>query len=114
MVGVCAVPFFLMRDGVPTLETMIDHVAHIADLVGVSHVGLGFDFAEEDADDYVYFGYDQRYVPMPPWTFPTGIAGHDEAGNVAAALKARGFAPEEITGILGENFLRVFQQIWGG
>ena len=106
-------PFFLARDKPATLDMLIDHIAYIADLVGIEHVGIGFDFAEEDADDYVYFGYDERYIPMPPWDFPIGIASHAEAGNVASALKTRGFSKDEITGVLGENFLAVFKRIWG-
>ena len=113
VIGVCAVPFFLTRDGVPTLDMMIDHAVHIADLVGPSHVGLGFDFADENEDDYVYFGYDERYIPMPPWIFPSGIASHAEAGNVGQALRSRGFGEDDVRGILGENFMRVFGQIWG-
>lgn len=112
-IGVCAAPFFLSRDKQATLDMLIDHIAYIAELVGIQHVGVGFDFAEEDADDYVYFGYDERYIPMPPWTFPIGIASHAEAGNVALALKSRGFSKEDITGVLGENFLAVFKRIWG-
>jgi membrane dipeptidase len=114
VIGVCAVPFFLTREGVPTLDMMIDHAVHIADLVGLSHVGLGFDFADENEDDYVYFGYDERYIPMPPWIFPSGIASHVEAGNVAQALRSRGFSETDARGVLGENFMRVFGQIWGG
>lgn len=112
-IGVCAAPFFLTREKQATLDMLIDHVAYIADLVGIAHVGLGFDFADEDEDDYVYFGYDERYIPMPPWNFPVGIASHAEAGNVRAALKARGFSDDEVTGVLGENFLAVFERIWG-
>jgi membrane dipeptidase len=114
VVGLCAVPFFLSRPEPPTLDTLIDHVAHVAELVGVQHVGLGFDFAEEDADDYVYFGYDARYIPQPPWIWPTGITSHADAGNVGPALRRRGFSETEVQGILGENFLRVFGEIWRG
>lgn len=114
VIGVCAVPFFLTRDRPATLDMLIDHVVHIAGLVGVHHVGLGFDFVEEDEDDYVYFGYDERYVPKPPWVFPAGIAGHGDAGSIAPALRARGFSEQEAQGVLGRNFLRVFSQIWGG
>jgi len=114
VIGVCAVPFFLTRDGPATLDMMIDHAAYIADLVGPSHVGLGFDFADENEDDYVYFGYDERYIPKPPWIFPSRIASHAEAGNVGQALRVRGFAADDVRGVLGENFMRVFGQIWGG
>lgn len=113
VIGVCAVPFFLVRGRPATLGMLIDHAAYIADLVGARHVGLGLDFAEEDANDYLYFGYDERYVPAPPWIFPAGIAGHADAGNIAPALRSRGFNDAEIGGILGHNFLRVFRQVWG-
>lgn len=113
VIGVCAAPFFLSLDKQATLDMLIDHIVYIGDRVGIRHVGLGFDFADEDADDYVYFGYDERYIPMPPWTFPTGIANHAEAGNVAAALSRRGFGKADIAGVLGENFLDVFKRIWG-
>jgi len=112
VIGLCAVPFFLSKPKQPTLETLIDHIAYVAELVGVEHVGLGFDFAEEDADDYVYFGYDSRYIPQPPWVWPAGIASHADAGNMGPALRRRGFSQTEVHGILGENFLRVFYEIW--
>jgi membrane dipeptidase len=115
VVGVCAAPFFLMKGGkAATLDMLIDHASYIADLVGPAHVGLGFDFADEDEDDFVYFGYDERYIPRPPWVWPAGIAGHADARNIAPALRARGFAERDVSGILGENFLRVFGAIWGG
>jgi membrane dipeptidase len=113
VIGVCAAPFFLAEGKPATLDMLLDHAAYIAELVGPAHVGLGFDFADEDEEDYVYFGYDERYIPKPPWVWPTGIAGHAEAGNVAPALRARGFSEVETAGILGENFLRVFREIWG-
>ena len=112
VVGVCAAPFFLTRDRPATIEMLIDHAAYMADLVGAAHVGLGLDFADEDEDDYVYYGYDERYIPHPPWIFPTGIAGHAEAANLAPALRKRGFSEAEVVGIIGENFLRVFGAVW--
>ncbi|MFO1060919.1 MAG: membrane dipeptidase [Dongiaceae bacterium] len=114
VIGACAVPFFLDRQRRPSLDTLIDQVDYLADKIGARQVGLGFDFAEEDEDDYVYFGYDERYIPKPPWIWPTGLTGHAEAGNVAAALSRRGYSDADIAGILGENFLRVFAELWGG
>jgi membrane dipeptidase len=114
VIGICAAPFFLTKEAHATLDMLIDHAVYIADLVGPEHVGLGFDFAEEDEEDFIAFGYDERYIPKPPWTYPSGIAGHADVGNVSPALKARGFAAADIRGILGGNFLRVFCEVWGG
>ena len=115
VIGLCGFPAFVSSDSVPTLEQLIDHADYISNLVGPQHVGLGLDFAIEDEDDYDYFGYDPRYYPRPPWTWPTGLGDFFlDAPNITAALKQRGYADDEVCGILGENFLRAFEQIWGG
>jgi membrane dipeptidase len=114
VIGVCAAPFFLARQGPATVDMLVDHIDYIANLVGIEHVGLGFDFADEDEDDFVYFGYDERYIPRPPWIWPSGIAGHEDAPNIAAVLRKRGYGESDVRSVLGENFLRVFERIWGG
>ena len=114
-IGLCGFPAFVSGDDPPSLSQLIDHAAYISDLVGAEHVGLGLDFAIEDEDDYDYYGYDPRYYPRPPWTWPTGLGGFfRDAPNITEALVKRGFGEREVRGILGENFLRVFEQVWGG
>jgi membrane dipeptidase len=82
-------------------------------LVGPEHVGLGLDFAVADDESYDYFGYDERYYPRPPWIYPAGIRGWADVPGVTAGLQARGYTENQIRGILGENFLRVFERVWG-
>jgi membrane dipeptidase len=114
VVGLCGFPAFIASDDPPSLDQMIDHAVYISELAGAEHVGLGLDFAIEDEDDYDYFGYDPRYYPRPPWTWPVGLGDFfRDAPNITAALLRRGFGESEVRGILGENFLRVFQQVWG-
>jgi membrane dipeptidase len=114
VVGLCAFPAFVSSDPLPTLEQLLDHAVYIAELVGPQHVALGLDFADEDEDDYVYYGYDPRYYPKPPWTWPTGIAGFGDVPNIRAGLLARGFSASEVAGIMGEHMLAVFERVWGG
>ncbi|MSQ37363.1 MAG: membrane dipeptidase [Chloroflexi bacterium] len=113
VIGLCAFPAFVAGSSVATLDQLLAHADHLSELVGPEHVGLGFDFADEDEDDYVYYGYDPRWYPRPPWVFPEGIGGFAESGNVTEALRARGYSDGQIGGILGENFLRAFRAIWG-
>lgn len=103
----------MSSDPVPTLDQPIDHAVHISDLVGARHVGVGLDFADEDENDYDYFGYDERYYPRPPRTWPVGIAWWEEAANIGPALRRRGFTDDAVAGILGGNFMRAFAQSWG-
>lgn len=116
MIGLCAFPAFVGPGDPPTLDDFIDHAIYIGNRVGIERVGLGMDFAIEEAEgEYEYYGYDPRYYPIPPWTWPTGLGGFfRDLPNVTERLRARGFADGEIRGILGENFLRVFARIWGG
>jgi membrane dipeptidase len=114
VVGVCAAPFFLARGRTPILDDLVNHIDYMVELVGPKHVGLGLDFADEDEDDYVYFGYDDRYIPHPPWTWPAGIASHADARNIVKTLSDRGYSESDISGVIGENFLRVFAEVWGG
>lgn len=114
VIGLCAFPAFLTTGERPSLEHLLDHAEYIAGLVGPEHVGVGLDFADEDEEDFDYYGYDERYYPRPPWVFPKGIGGFGEFQNLRAGLEARGFSGSEVAGILGENFLRVFASVWGG
>jgi hypothetical protein len=44
LVGVYAVPFFLSPQEEPAIESMLDHIDYIAQLVGWQHVGVGTDW----------------------------------------------------------------------
>lgn len=112
VIGLCPFQSFVSPDPVPTLEQLLDHAVHVAERVGAKHVSLGTDFNNEDEDAFAYYGYDPRYYPHPPWTWPTGFAWWDDIPNLTPALEHRGFNSEEITGILGENLLRALDATW--
>lgn len=112
VVGLCAFSAFV-APGDATLDRLLDHAAYISDLVGPGHLGIGLDFAKHTVDDFDYYGLDERYYPRPPWRWPDGITGFADTKNVPVALARRGFSSDEIDGIMGANFLRVFRQRWG-
>jgi microsomal dipeptidase-like Zn-dependent dipeptidase len=98
----------VVSPGQPDVHDLARHAVHIADLVGPEHVVMGLDYAVEDDDDYGFYGYDERYYPRLPWTWPPGIESHAEVRSLRSALLTAGFPPVQATGILGENFLRIF------
>jgi len=112
VVGVCAFPAFL-TSGAATIEHLIDQIDYLSRLIGPEHVGLGFDFSDETAEDYAYFRYDSSVYPEPPWVYPAGIRGFDETRNATRHLVARGYSDRDILNILGANFLRVFRRVCG-
>lgn len=92
VLGVTYVPKFLRADErQATAEDLVDHIAHVAYLVGTEYVGLGSDF--------------DGTQPL------RGLAHVSEVPALAERLANKGFAQREIEQIMGGNFLRVFQNI---
>lgn len=87
VIGIFAVPDLLGPGS--SVETVLDHVDHVAALVGSRYVALGTGWGLPGFDD--------------PRDFP----------DLTRGLVARGYADDEIRGILGENALRVFAAVWG-
>jgi membrane dipeptidase len=73
------------------LARLVDHIQHIAKVAGVDHVCLGSDFDG---------------VPA----VPVGVDDASKLPALTAALRARGFSPEDVTKILGGNVLRVMEK----
>ena len=45
---------------------------------------------------------------------PEGMETPDKFSNIAVRLSQRGYGPDDITKVLGGNWLRLFSQVWGG
>lgn len=121
VIGITALSAFNADPAEPTkrqgLSGFLRHVSHIAELVGVDHIGIGLDFDETNTPEkfaadhakspelVTVFGWDDKRIH--------GLADASEEFNVTVALVVAGFSDEEIVKILGGNFLRVFRQVWG-
>ncbi|MFO8059859.1 MAG: dipeptidase [Bacillota bacterium] len=77
-----------------TLEGVLDHVDHIAGLVGIGHIGLGSDFDGIGST-------------------PRGLEDVTRLPQLTQGLMDRGYSDEQIRAILGGNFLRVLERVWG-
>lgn len=82
----------------PLLEDLVDHVEHIAGQVGIEHVSLGPDW----------------FLHVDDWVWVHGGERIQDFLNVTRALVKRGFSDDDTRGVLGENLMRVFGQVWRG
>jgi membrane dipeptidase len=103
-VGIAMVSAFVNDDpGAASLDDALDHVDHIAALVGAEHVALGPDFADFlTAEPGLTPGEQQR-----AGTYIRGCDRIEALPNVTAGLLGRGYDEAAIRGILGGNLLRV-------
>jgi membrane dipeptidase len=79
----------LFRD----LDALADGIARMADVVGPAHVGIGSD--------------------MMGLVGPSALPDYTSLPDLAAILLVR-FSPDETTGILGGNYLRVAKACLAG
>jgi membrane dipeptidase len=98
--GIVGIPYivdFIRADGAldrsTPLSAIVAHVRHVADRIGVAHVGLGSDFDGGDIPD----------------------ALGDAAGlpRLLAALAQDGFTADEVDAIAWGNWRRVLGATWG-
>lgn len=126
LVGIVGFPFFLSASPRPTLDLFIDHIAYVADLVGIDHVALGIDYynamhpamTEDEASRW----YQVRVkagtwrpdtYPPPPHYFPDGIETPRKMPNLTRRLLERGFKRDDVQKILGLNWMRIYRQVLG-
>jgi membrane dipeptidase len=94
-----------------TLDRYIDHIEHVAGLIGLEGVGIGFDFFE------FIFCRRPELVPVDPaapYTRPhfiPDLTNHSQTRNLTRRLIERGFSDEQIEKILFRNWMRIFEQL---
>jgi membrane dipeptidase len=121
VVGICAVPFFLTDSADASVEHLLDHVDHVASLVGWQHVGIGTDWplqADKDTLRVILLamalelGFREEHR-LDPVRNLAGFDDYRDFPNITRGLVARGYSDEQVAGILGENALRVFEKAIG-
>lgn len=120
VIGVVAVPAFITDAQAPSILHVLDHVEYIADLVGWQHVAIGTDWPLQLPQDVLHatFGALTKGVGFRPQDrlklsqTVEGFSDVRDLVNFTRGLVRRRFLDEEIRGVMGENALRVFDQVW--
>lgn len=95
VIGITFVPNFLTQEKrKTTVKDVVKHIDYLVEKVGVDCVGLGSDFDGTGG-------------------LPLGLEGVDKVPNITGELLDRGYKEKDIKKILGENFLRVFNEVVG-
>lgn len=118
-IGVLVVPFFISDRSDCSLRVFADHVEHIVNLVGIDHVGVGTDWgtvlpprvADALNEEVQRMGFRPEHRVDFKAQMPEYRSWQDWP-NLTATLLER-FGEEATRKILGENFLRVFEEVVG-
>ena len=101
------------------MEHFLDHVDYIVRVVGYEHVGIGTDWPMSLPEWGVQVLV-EHVAPAIGFHPEDGVGAANLIGfedyrefiNITRGLVARGYSDEEVSAILGGNWLRVMEQVW--
>lgn len=103
-----------------SIESVMDHLTHCLDLVGIDHVTFGPDTLFGDHvglhvafADNLSTGPEDEGVSFPMVKYVDGLENPAECFyNIIGWLVKHGFSDDEIRKLVGGNTLRVLEQVW--
>jgi len=124
MLGFSMYPHHLKGKGECTLQSFCEMIARTAEIIGVDHIGLGSDLCQDQPDSVVEWMRAGRWTkkidygegsaknagfpPMPGW-----FNDNRDFGNIEQGLLDAGFSAEDTAKIMGNNWLRFFDDNFG-
>ena len=124
MLGFSMYPHHLKDKSDCTLARFCEMIARTADLMGIDNIGLGSDLCQDQPDSVVEWmrvgrwskeidygegsASDAGFPPMPDW-----FGDNRHFGNIAAGLIEHGFSEADTAAVMGENWLRFYDNNFG-
>ena len=127
VVGATCITSFLQSGRESNLRDYIEAIDRLVDSIGVEHVGIGTDFTQDQPVSFwryissqqgtkypaTFIDPDQKWVVNDPALYPAELQTPDDFRNVALGLHDMGYEAGDIRKILGGNWLRLFDEVWG-
>ncbi|WP_259986609.1 dipeptidase [Sulfitobacter sp. W027] len=124
MIGFSLYPHHLKDKSACTLESFCEMVARSAEKFGSRSLGIGSDLCQDHPDsvvDWMRMGrwtkrmdYGEGSAAAPGFPdMPDWFRDNRDFGNIEAGLRTVGFNAEEVAGIMGDNWLRFFDDSFG-
>ena len=121
MLGFSLYPHHLKGKSACTLQAFCEMIARCADRYGVQHLGIGSDLCQDQPDSVVEWMRVGRwskdidygegsaaapgFPPMPDW-----YRDNRDFPNLESGLQAVGMSPPEVAAIMGDNWLRFYEE----
>src|SRR5438067_1652711 len=99
------------REEESTMDRYVDHIEHVANLIGIDGVGIGFDFFEFIYQQWPESRQKELAAKFTKPHFIPDLTNHSHARNLTRRLIERGFSDANIEKILRGNWLRIFEEL---
>lgn len=119
VMGITGVRMFVSKKEPTTIGSMVDHIDHVARLVGIEHVGIGsdadlngYDDMSPEANKQLRGAYKESYafrekIDTDGFDHPLKIY------DLTEELIRRKYSDANIAAVLGGNFHRLLASTWG-
>jgi len=94
-----------------TVDRYVDHIEHVIGLIGIDHVGIGFDFCEYLFQQLPAKVREELAAKLTTPHFIPDLTNHSQARNFTQKLIERGFSDADIEKILRANWLRILNEL---
>jgi membrane dipeptidase len=117
-VGVTMFPPFLQRGAQSTIDDYLYAIEYTIDVVGEEQVGIGTDFTQGHGESFFHYithdkGQYRKLVDFGDIVMPKGIQRIEDFPNLTATMERRGWKETRIRRVMGENWLRLLEDVWG-
>ena len=99
------------REEESTMDRYVDHIEHVANLIGIDGVGIGFDFFEFIYQQWPESRQKELAAKFTKPHFIPDLTNHSHAQNLTRRLIERGFSDVDIDKILRGNWLKIFKEL---
>ena len=125
MLGVSVYPHHLRQGSECSLDDFCGMIARTVDLMGPERVGMGSDLCQDQPDSVVHWMRNGRWTKTVDYgegsastpgfpEMPSWFADNRDFGRIAAGLRATGLSEADVAGIMGNNWLRFFEESFVG
>ena len=95
-----------------TVDMLAKHAAHIAGLVGVEHLALGFDFCDFLGHEAMSGFCDESNPDVEICTALSGLKDCSEVPNLLKSLSDIGFSNEDVEKVAYKNYIDFINKVW--
>ena len=109
VIGINGIGDFL---GGTSSELIVQNIEYVMNLVGTEHVGLGLDYVIDKQELIEYVEGHPDIFPPDKMKDVLSFVEPEQFPEFTELFYQKGYSEQVIRGILGENFLRVAEQVW--
>ena len=126
VVGATCITGFLKTGPKSALADYVEAIDDLVDVIGIDHVGFGTDFTQDQPESFWLYIASQQGTKYPasftdsnrvwgvndPSLYPSELQTPDDLPRLTDALLHRGYSEEDVTKVLGGNWMRLFSEAW--